>query len=160
MSYYSAPINLQSVGQGAGFSAPYSMAALAGKIMYDNSANPTTLALPLSLVTAISKTFVPPSYLIIITATYGGNRGAPTGNATTILQSIVENKMTYSYSGGMTILLGFDAAPFQVKDLSITYKNGTSGTVKTFYESANVDGNGSDYTSFTLSPSSPDNVSR
>ena len=61
MSYYSAPINLQSVGQGAGFSAPYSLAALSGKRMYDSSDNTTTLALPVGLGTAISKTFNAPA---------------------------------------------------------------------------------------------------
>jgi hypothetical protein len=154
------PLSLGDVGENAGLSGPYSLAALAGKVMYDNSANATTLTSPVSLFTAVGKTFVTPSYLIIITATSGGNRGAPTGNATSRLQSIVANKVIYSYSGGMVALLGFDASPYNVKDLSITYKNGTNGTVKTFYETANVDGNGSDYTSFTLSPSSPDNVTR
>ena len=57
-----APLLLGDVAENAGLSRPYSMIALAGKIMYDNSANPTTLALPLSLVTAVGKTFVPPSW--------------------------------------------------------------------------------------------------
>lgn len=160
MSYYSAPITFSVIAQAAGLSAPYSLAALSGKTLYDSGGNPTTLSLPISLGTANFKTFVTPSYLIIITATYGGNRGAPTGNATSSLQSIVANKVSYSYSGGMTPLVGFDASPYNIKDLSITYKNGINGTVKTFYETANSDGNGSDYTSFTLSPSSPDNVTR
>jgi len=154
------PLSLGDVAENAGLSRPYSLAALAGKRMYDNSENSTTLTSPISLFTADFKTFVTPSYLIIITATYGGNRGAPTGNATSSLQSIVANKVSYSYSGGMTPLVGFDASPYNIKDLSITYKNGINGTVKTFYETANSDGNGSDYTSFTLSPSSPDNVTR
>jgi hypothetical protein len=160
MSYYSAPITFSVIAQAAGLTAPYSLAALSGKTMYDSGGNPTTLSLPVSLGTAIGKSFGAPPYLIIITATSGGNQGAPTGNATSRLQTIVANQVSYSYSGGMVVLLGFDASPYNIKDLSITYKNGTSGTVKTFYETANVDGNGSDYTSFTLSPSSPVNVTR
>ena len=53
----------------------------------------------------------------------------------------------------MSVLLGFDPVPYVVKDLSIKYKNGESGPEKSFYDGAAVDGNGSDYTSFTLSPS-------
>ena len=56
------PVSLGDVAENAGLSRPYSMIALAGKIMYDNSANPTTLALPVSLGTAVGKTFVPPSW--------------------------------------------------------------------------------------------------
>ena len=61
MSYFAAPINLASVAQGGGLSAPYSLAALSGKRMYDSSDNSTTLALPVSLGTAISKTFNAPA---------------------------------------------------------------------------------------------------
>ena len=90
--------------------------------------------------------------LRIISATYGGGQGAATGNATSKLQSIIGTRQTYSYSGGMSRLLGFDPVPYVVKDLRITYKNGETGAVKTFYDAASIDGNGSDYTSFTLSP--------
>ena len=88
----------------------------------------------------------------IISATYGGGQGASTGNATSKLQSIIGTRQTYTYSGGMSSLLGFDPVPYVVKDLRITYKNGETGAVKTFYDAAAIDGNGSDYTSFTLSP--------
>ena len=56
------PVSLGDVAENAGLSRPYSLAALSGKTMYDNSKNSTTLALPLSLNTSISKTFVPPSW--------------------------------------------------------------------------------------------------
>jgi len=51
------PVSLGDVAENAGLSRPYSMIALAGKRLYDNSANATTLSLPVSLNTAISKTF-------------------------------------------------------------------------------------------------------
>ena len=51
------PLSLGDVGENAGLSRPYSLAALAGKRMYDNSMNATTLSLPLSLFTADFKTF-------------------------------------------------------------------------------------------------------
>jgi hypothetical protein len=55
------PISLGDVAENAGLSRPYSLAALAGKTMYDNSGFSTTLALPVSLNTAISKTLISPS---------------------------------------------------------------------------------------------------
>ena len=51
------PVSLADVAENAGFSMAYGLAALAGKRMYDNSMNATTLSLPLSLGTAIGKTF-------------------------------------------------------------------------------------------------------
>jgi hypothetical protein len=51
------PISLGDVAENAGLSRPYSMAALAGKRIYDNSMNATTLSLPLSLVATNFKTF-------------------------------------------------------------------------------------------------------
>ena len=154
------PLSLGDVAENAGLSRPYSLAALAGKVMYDNSANPTTLTSPVSLFTADFKTFVPPPFLIIISASYGERFGA-SGNVTSSLQATVNNKISFSYTGGMgggytTLFVLYDPYPYQAKDLRITYKNGTSGTVKTFYESADYN----DLTSFTLSPSSPDYVSR
>jgi hypothetical protein len=56
------PFSLGDVGENAGLSRPYSLAALAGKVMYDNSKNATTLTSPVSLYTADSKTFVYPSW--------------------------------------------------------------------------------------------------
>jgi hypothetical protein len=56
------PVSLGDVAENAGLSRPYSLAALSGKTMYDNSKNATTLAYPVSLVTTISKTFVYPSW--------------------------------------------------------------------------------------------------
>jgi len=50
------------VGENAGLSRPYSLAALAGKVMYDNAVNATTLSLPVSLFSANFKTFVVPSW--------------------------------------------------------------------------------------------------
>jgi hypothetical protein len=157
------PVSLGDVGENASLDRPYSLLALGGlnKVMYDNSANPTTFTYPVvSLFTAIGKTFVPPSFLIIISASYGENRGA-SGNVTSSLQATVNNRISFSYTGGMgggytTLFVLYDPYPYQAKDLRITYKNGTSGTVKTFYESAD----NNDMTSFTLSPSSPDYVSR
>jgi hypothetical protein len=55
------PVSLGDVAENAGLSRPYSLAALAGKTMYDNSRFSTTLALPVSLNTAISKTLISPS---------------------------------------------------------------------------------------------------
>jgi hypothetical protein len=155
------PLSLGDVAENAGLSRPYSLAALSGKVMYDNSKNSTTLTSPVSLYTADFKTFVAPPFLIIISASYGERFGA-SGNVTSSLQARVNNQTSFSYTGGMgggsssTLFPGYDPYPYQAKDLRITYKNGTSGTVKTFYESAD----NNDMTSFTLSPSSPDNVSR
>lgn len=56
------PVSLGDVAENAGLSRPYSLAALSGKTMYDNSKNATTLSLPLSLFTATSKTFLFPSW--------------------------------------------------------------------------------------------------
>ena len=56
------PVSLADVAENAGFSMAYGLAALAGKRMYDNSENSTTLSLPVSLGTAISKTFIVPSW--------------------------------------------------------------------------------------------------
>jgi hypothetical protein len=55
------PVSLGDVAENAGLSRPYSLAALAGKTMLDNSMNATTLAYPVSLYTAISKTFLYPA---------------------------------------------------------------------------------------------------
>jgi len=62
MSYYSAPITFSVIAQAAGLSAPYSLAALSGKTLYDSGGNPTTLSLPISLGTAIGKSFSNPSW--------------------------------------------------------------------------------------------------
>jgi hypothetical protein len=51
------PVSLADVAENAGFSMAYGLAALAGKMMYDNAANATTLSLPVSLGTAIGRTF-------------------------------------------------------------------------------------------------------
>jgi len=56
------PLSLGDVAENAGLSRPYSLAALAGKVMYDNSKNATTLTSPVSLITADFKTFVYPSW--------------------------------------------------------------------------------------------------
>jgi len=56
-----SPVSLADVGENAGLSRPYSLAALAGKVMYNNAANATTLTSPVSLSTAIGKTFIVPS---------------------------------------------------------------------------------------------------
>ena len=154
------PVSLGDVAENAGLSRPYSLAALAGKTMYDNSKNATTLALPLSLFTTTSKTFLAPPFIIIIIASYGENRGA-SGNVTSMLQAIVNNQTSFSYTGGMgggagTLFPGYDPYPYQAKDLRITYKLGINGNTKSFYENADYN----DYTSFTLSASVPDNVSR
>jgi hypothetical protein len=55
------PVSLGDVAENAGLSRPYSLAALSGKTMLDNSMNATTLAYPVSLYTAISKTFLYPA---------------------------------------------------------------------------------------------------
>lgn len=78
-----------------------------------------------------------------------------------MLQAIVNNQTSFSYTGGMgggagTLFPAYDPYPYQPKDLRITYKLGINGNTKSFYE--NADNN--DYTSFTLSASVPDNVSR
>jgi len=57
-----SPLSLGDVGENAGLSRPYSLAALAGKVMYDNAVNATTLSLPVSLFSANFKTFVVPSW--------------------------------------------------------------------------------------------------
>jgi hypothetical protein len=54
------PVSLGDVAENAGLSRPYSMAALAGKRMYDNSRLSTTLALPVALYTTTPKTFLAP----------------------------------------------------------------------------------------------------
>jgi sugar lactone lactonase YvrE len=54
------PVSLGDVGENAGLSRPYSLAALSGKVMYDNSRFSTTLASPVALHTTTSKTFVYP----------------------------------------------------------------------------------------------------
>lgn len=55
------PLSLGDVAENAGFtSKPYSLAALAGKTMLDNSMNSTRLSLPVSLFTADFKTFIFP----------------------------------------------------------------------------------------------------
>ena len=56
------PVSLADVAENAGFSMAYGLAALAGKVMYDNSMNTTTLSLPVSLGTAIGNTFNVPSW--------------------------------------------------------------------------------------------------
>ena len=54
------PVSLGDVAENAGLSRPYSLAALSGKVMYDNSRFSTTLASPVALHTTTFKTFVYP----------------------------------------------------------------------------------------------------
>jgi hypothetical protein len=75
------------VAENAGFSMAYGLAALAGKRMYDNSMNATTLSLPLSLGTAIGKTFTgtisnPLIYLQLFTNT--NDTGSAASAVTTV----------------------------------------------------------------------------
>ena len=56
------PLSLGDVAENAGFTnKPYSLAALAGKTMLDNSMNATTFTYPVSLFTADFKTFIFPA---------------------------------------------------------------------------------------------------
>jgi hypothetical protein len=90
--YYPAkfigPVSLADVAENAGLSAPYSLAALAGKRMYDNATNATILSLPVSLGTAIGKTFIAPSWTSTVFNTglngnwYAWDARVPTTNGT------------------------------------------------------------------------------
>ena len=112
------PVSLGDVAENAGLSRPYSLAALSGKTLYDNSKNATTLSLPLSLFTTTSKTFVYPSW----TSTqfnsgqngnwYAWNVPVPTTNGTyTSLAVASGNSSKYfgwtcTVSGGIAYISG------------------------------------------------------
>jgi hypothetical protein len=113
------PLSLGDVAENAGLSRPYSLAALAGKRIYDNSMNATTLSLPISLFTADFKTFVSPSY----TSTefnpgsngnwYAWNARVPTGNGTYSCRAVASGNpskfitWTCTVSGGTASVSGF-----------------------------------------------------
>lgn len=112
------PLSLGDVAENAGLSRPYSLAALAGKRMYDNSMNTTTLTSPIILYTADYKTFVPPSY----TSTefnpgsngnwYAWNARVPTANGTYSCRAVASGNplkfitWTCTVSGGTATASG------------------------------------------------------